>query len=354
MKEVRRNSSIELLRIVAMMLVIAHHYVVNSGVDACYNYADPTLKMIFLQLWGMWGKMAINAFVLITGYFMCTSSLTMCRFMKLYLEMMFYALGIWAVLLLCGYETLSAARIARIFTWPYTGNNLGFGPSFLWFYLGIPFYNILIKGMTRRQIYSLVGVLLLMFCVASNVFYNKAVFHHVFWYMTLYFMGAIFRLHPQNWMNTNRRCVPFLAGSVILGWVSVIGMTYARSLGLHAHGPYLMVSESDRFVSVVVGALLFLVFKNLSLPYNRFVNSIASTTFGVLLIHTAGDGMRRFLWDDFLAVRMHAESLPLFELIGYSLACMFGVFAACGAIDWLRIVLVERPVLRWIGGCVKR
>lgn len=135
---------------------------------------------------------------------------------------------------------------------------------------------------------------------------------------------------------------------------SVIGMTYARSLGLNAHGPYLMVSESDRFVSVVVGALLFLVFKNLSLPYNRFVNAIASTTFGVLLIHSAGDGMRRFLWDDFLAVRMHAESLPLFELIGYSLACMFGVFAACGAIDWLRIVLVERPVLRWIGGCVKR
>ena len=322
--EGKRNSSVELLRIVAMSLVVAHHYVVNSDARVCYDYADPTAKMLFLQLWGMWGKVAINAFVLITGYFMCTSILTLRRFMKLYLEMMFYSIVMWGVLFWSGYEDSSVMRIVEIFAWPFTGNNHGFGPSFLWFYLGIPFYNILIKGMSRRQAWLLVGLLVLMFSVASNVFYNKAVFHHVFWYMTLYFMGAAFRLHPQGWMNKNSICFPLLVGGVALGGASVLGMTYARMLGLHSHGPYLMVAESDRFVSVIVGALLFLTFKNLRLPYNRFINAVASTTFGVLLIHAAGNGMRRWLWYDFLDVGSHALSMSTMSFCLYSFFVLRG------------------------------
>lgn len=104
---VERNSNIELLRIVAMMLVIAHHYVVNSTVRELFNPTCPTLSQIFLQLWGMWGKTAINSFVLITGYFMCRSRLTVSRYMKMLLEIVFYSWTIWFVLILFGYETFT-------------------------------------------------------------------------------------------------------------------------------------------------------------------------------------------------------------------------------------------------------
>jgi hypothetical protein len=81
------------------------------------------------------------------------------------------------------------------------------------------------------------------------------------------------------------------------------------------------------------------------MPQSRFINAVASTTFGVLLIHAAPDGMRKWLWQDLVDVPMaYSLSLPL--LVGYSIAVMFGVFAVCSAIDYMRIKFVERPVFK--------
>ena len=83
-KPVARDSGIELMRIVAMLLVVSSHLVSASGVSKFFDYSNPKMNMLFLQLFGLWGKTAINAFVLITGYFMCTSQLTSRRFIKIY------------------------------------------------------------------------------------------------------------------------------------------------------------------------------------------------------------------------------------------------------------------------------
>lgn len=48
--ETTRNSNIELLRIVAMLSIVAHHYVVNSGITALYDVQQLTGNMLFLQL----------------------------------------------------------------------------------------------------------------------------------------------------------------------------------------------------------------------------------------------------------------------------------------------------------------
>ncbi|MDO5448987.1 MAG: acyltransferase, partial [Clostridia bacterium] len=60
-KKTERESGIELLRIFAMLLIIAHHLVNNSGISHLYDYAHPSWRMFCLLVWGMWGKTAINA-----------------------------------------------------------------------------------------------------------------------------------------------------------------------------------------------------------------------------------------------------------------------------------------------------
>ena len=85
-----RNSNLELYRIVVMLLIVAHHYIVNSGVlDLMYEHPFSG-NAIFLFLYGMWGKIGINCFVLITGYFMCKHKITARKFLKLFLEIEFY------------------------------------------------------------------------------------------------------------------------------------------------------------------------------------------------------------------------------------------------------------------------
>lgn len=73
-----------------MLLIAAHHYVVKSGLTAVDGpiYADSmSWYSIFLLIFGAFGKTGINCFVLITGYFMCISNITVKKFMKLFLRL---------------------------------------------------------------------------------------------------------------------------------------------------------------------------------------------------------------------------------------------------------------------------
>lgn len=55
--------------------------------------SDISANMIFAQIFGMWGKTAINIFTLITGYFMVRSDLTVKKIFKLITTAIFYVYG---------------------------------------------------------------------------------------------------------------------------------------------------------------------------------------------------------------------------------------------------------------------
>lgn len=108
-----RDSNIELFRIFAMLLIVAHHYVVNSGLlDVVY--ADTVSgKSIFLLLFGGWGKIGINSFMLITGYFMCQSEITVKKYLKLLGEIYFYIIVINGIFWISGYEALNIITFVK-------------------------------------------------------------------------------------------------------------------------------------------------------------------------------------------------------------------------------------------------
>lgn len=50
---VKRQSNIELLRIVGMLMIISHHYVVNSGITENLSFSQQPANALFLTLFGM-------------------------------------------------------------------------------------------------------------------------------------------------------------------------------------------------------------------------------------------------------------------------------------------------------------
>ena len=91
-----RSSNIELLRILAMLMIVAHHYVVNSGLINCIeNQTIHEIRDYILLLIGWGGKTGINCFVFITGWFMCKSQISEKKFIKLLAEVEFYSVTIY-------------------------------------------------------------------------------------------------------------------------------------------------------------------------------------------------------------------------------------------------------------------
>ena len=336
-----RSSNIELYRILVMLSIVAHHYVVNSGLLNADGplYANITsLNSHFYLILGMWGKTGINCFVLITGFFMCRSSISLRKYLKLYLEVKFYRYTILLIFAYAGMFSISSGNLLKHLL-PFSSITDSFTNAFMALFLFIPFLNILIKGMDKTK-----HLLLLFLCIAIySGFYQipglRISFNYLSWFIILYFIGSFIRLYGL-FKNEN------FALWGIVAFVSIILSIGSVLACLRFNLPvYTFVGESLAFMSVITSTSLFMFFKNLKLGYSRIINIIGSSTFGVFLIHTCGDGMRHWLWYDFIDVIGHYDS-PYFAL--YAIGCIFAIFFACSIIDICRIYLLEKPFFKFL------
>jgi len=71
------------------------------------------------------------------------------------------------------------------------------------------------------------------------------------------------------------------------------------------------------------------------------LNTIAASTFGILLIHANSDTMRKFLWKDLLDNASFYNSSYLAIHAICSVVC---VYIVCFAIDYCRIRFIETPL----------
>ena len=94
-----RSSNLELYRIICMMMIVAHHFALQGFAfdGGPLQGNDNSVNGILLILYGAWGKTGINCFLMITGYFMCTSKITLRKFVKLMGQIYFYHIVLYVI-----------------------------------------------------------------------------------------------------------------------------------------------------------------------------------------------------------------------------------------------------------------
>lgn len=185
----------------------------------------------------------------------------------------------------------------------------------------------------------------MIFTVSGTAFNNDNAFNEVGWYMTLYFIAAYVRLYPLRWMGNRKIIGSILVCSIILAIISILVIDY-RAIQTGFTNYYYFVNNSHKILALVIGVSIFLFFKNLKIKQSKLINQIASTTFGVLLIHTNSATMRTFVWKGLHVTEMYTK--PLEELVFHAVTSVIGIFVVCSVLDLLRICLLEKPLFRWI------
>lgn len=199
-----RSSNLELYRIIVMLLIVAHHYVVNSGLMDVMAEEPLSGRSVFFYLFGVWGKTGINCFLMITGYFMCMSQITVRKFLKLLFEVEFYKITIYAIFVLSGYETFSVSGCIKSIV-PMLSLTDGFVSCFLVFYLCIPFLNIFVHNMDRRMHGLLVLLCLFIYTVHGTLPGMSVSMNYVSWFCVLYFIASYIRLYAINMLSNVKR-----------------------------------------------------------------------------------------------------------------------------------------------------
>ncbi len=341
-----RSSNLELYRILCMLMIVAHHYVVNSGLtstDGPLMSDFTSSNSIFLTLFGAWGKTGINCFMMITGYFMCTSKITIKKFIKLLGQIYLYKLLIFPILLYAGYETLSLSRIIKLLM-PFWSISTGFASCFIVFWLTIPFLCILVQSMNKRQHQLLLLLLLGVYTFFGSVPSFSLTYNYVTWFGIIFFTASYIRLYPHPIFDRKSLWGWMTLLSVFLAMASILGqrLLFGERMGLG----YFFVSDSNKFFAVAVAVSSFLWFKNMNIKYSKVINAFGAATFGVLLIHANSDAMRTWLWKDTVDVVGH-YGLPYGQLVLFSVGVVLAIFVICNLIDQLRITTLEKWFFNW-------
>lgn len=339
-----RDSNLELFRILVMLAIIAHHFVVNSGLTDRPGliYDDIfSFRSVFLLLFGAWGKTGINCFVLITGYFMCRSEITLRKFLKLLLEVEFYRIVIYLIFVLTGAELFSLGGFLDAVI-PVRSIGSGFVAAYLVFFLFIPFLNVLVRNLTEKQHLLLLLLVSFLYVFLATVPWFAVTYNYVSWFICLYLFASFIRLHPRPLFERTGLWGLITAGLFLLASVSIVLLCFLWSRGMEYY-PLYPVKDSNVGFSLPLGLSAFLFFKNLKLPQSRVINCLASSCFGVLLIHANGEGMRTFLWKELLAV---TERCAGSGWLPFALLSVPAIFLVCFLLDQLRQLVLERPLFR--------
>ncbi|HHU84520.1 MAG TPA: acyltransferase [Clostridiales bacterium] len=334
-----RKSNLELYRIITMIAIVAHHYVAHSDYMAIGGVLDSnplSWRAMFIAVFGAWGKIGINCFVLITGYFMCKSNITAKKFAKLFLEWAFYKLIISLIFILTGYVELSLSAIVDLLI-PIKEISRGFTACYFIFFLTIPFLNILIKNLDEKKHIKLLLLSLFTYTLFGSLPKFSVRMNYVSWFIVLYFIASYIRLYPKPIFEKTKIWSVMSLVTVILGAASVI-VCQAIS-----KPRYFFVTDSNAILAVIIGVSSFMFFKNVNIKQSRFINTVSATTFGVLCIHANSANMTRWLWIDTLK---NVEMFNSDYLVIHAFGSVLGIFIICAVIDLLRIHLIEKPFFK--------
>lgn len=332
-----RNSNLELYRIIVMWIIVIHHYVVNSGLLNELVINPTSISSLFCYLIGGGGKTGINCFVLITGYFMCKSKITLQKFLKLFLQVLFYNITITSVFALTKYHQYTINEIIKSFI-PVNGVSDDFVSCFLLFFLCIPFLNILIRHISQTQHLSLLLLLLFGFSfLAFPPFTMSVKINYVTWFCVLYILSSYIRLYPLKQDGNIKFWFLLTLASIIIGVASVLYLIKKGNFF-----PYHYISDSNQIISLLIAVSSFMLFKNVKIPQSQIINVLGGSTFGVLLIHANNDVMRTWLWKDVIDCVGHYHT-SYNEI--YMILSVTTIFIACTLIDYIRKRFIENKLI---------
>ena len=321
-----RNSNIELLRIVSMLMVVVLHFNNNGANTGIVNMPEVLTERL---TWGFLVEslclVAVNCFVLISGYF--AIKLKVRSLLKFYLQC--FIIGLFSYLfyigLSGGFSTWQSAEglftmkilIERLLA--FTHNGWWFVVSYVGLMLLSPLLNSAVDNMTRKRflhsliLFSIVILYLGWYQKVEVTNYGNSLISFIW----IYLLGRYIGKHVQIESIRKYRWL-WLAGYLIsaLALFGMIMLRYHFSIEMHYPLDY-----NNPFVVVAAMMLLFFF---LSFSFrSKVINGIASSVFAAYLIQESCYFGHEWLYPQMREMFVHvSDGWRILALLGISIVFM--------------------------------
>ena len=351
----QRDSGLELLRIVAMFIIVIHHIVIHCvlvqlskpasmGREAVDIFNHPVFykKLLILDTCKTFGTIGNNIFLLISGFFRADRAGSEINMGKVS-EKLLRELGFATILLVCIPSVihhmnpelfLSMLSITR-----FNNTTWFVGYYFMVQLCGALFLNDFLGGLDYKK-YT--AFLLTLFAFISFSWSGGLAegltsgLRMLFTGMFMYALGGfIKRFDPFKKL---RLYVFFLTGFVVylLIWISSYNLTetnierYTRNASQDPFVQNTLNFDNYSIVIIILAVCLFEIFRRIHLPQSRVIAFLGRATFMVYLIHD--NDLFYEIWNlrDWITTLGNSPAMFLFQLLkwgGYTFAAGVSAYA---------------------------
>ena len=194
-----RMKNMEALRCLAMMMVVVLHYLGKGNLLP--DMAGDTMNGVGIAAWILeaFCIVAVNVYMMISGYFLCNSSFKFSRLLQLWLQVWTYSVTVGIVAVLAGWIPSAEVDTHYFLTllFPVTMEHYWFMTAYVFLYLLVPLLGAGVRRMSKQQMQVVLALLLVAFCIAKTILpvrlETDGKGYDCLWYVCVFVVAAYIR-----------------------------------------------------------------------------------------------------------------------------------------------------------------
>ena len=267
---------------------------------------------------------------------MVNSKITFAKTLRLWLQVLFYS--IFGCIIYMGISNEYRLSLVYYALFPVTNNVYWFFTTYILIFLCIPLINNGIRSLKNTALLSLTA--LFFYCFSLMPTFGNHIFidnNRIGVFLTLYMMGAWFRLYGLSFISRERTNVISLFISLSFIFLCEWSIL-TNGWGGDVSSRYRYVWGMEQGLVVVLAFALLVYFSTVKIQSNKIINIIASTVFGVYLIHM-NPLTTNYIWFNLLGITNWFDNImmPLYWVVTGVL-----IFMICSLIEYLRLMFVDK------------
>ena len=126
-------------------------------------------------------------------------------------------------------------------------------------------------------------------------------------------------------------------GDILVDVLAMTDPTYMKQI-------FYFIQNDYGFFQLLLGIGLFIIFLKAKITYRPWIDTVASTTFGIYLLHD-NKLFLHYMWDNIFSTYQYYDSalLPLYTILVVALIFIVGM-----VVDYTRLAFIEKPIMKRI------
>ena len=335
------DSSIELLRIIAMFMILIHHFIVHNGYDVLKLPLGP--ERIFFQLaMAGGGKVGVVIFFSISAWFFLDREQTIKSNLKrvwiMERELLFWSLALMMFYLVFDRADLGTKLMVRSLV-PLSTGIWWYATACAIFLMLLPFLSKGLKVLGREYHLALAATVLVIWGLTSFIPGMIGINDGFFGFIYLFILISAYKWYMKPFTT---RQVWLMIGTG-LGFL-LLYTCASITLSLLGHDTGIYITGSWKLPVIMIGFSMFLLFDRVTF-HNRTINRIAQSAFAVYLITDYAASMKLLWVRLFNLQNLYQQPLAILQILGILLA----IYAVCTLLGFIRQALFAVTIDRHRG-----